>query len=75
MQAKETPDGLEVVRVEPGSLADDLDLEDGDLITKLNGETVRTPADVADALRRSRDRVEIELQRDGVRHKVTLERS
>ena len=75
VQAKETPDGLEVVRVEPGSLADDLDLEHGDVITKLNGETVRTPADVADALSRSRDRVEIELQRDGVKHKVTLERS
>lgn len=73
--ARSHGDGLEVVRVEPGSLAEDLDLQVGDVVTMLNGMSVAGPQDVADALGRSRGRVEIELLRDGVKHDVTLERS
>ncbi len=73
--ARRHDDGLQVVRVEPGSLADDLDLRAGDIVTTINGTTVEAPEDVQDALERSRDRVEIQLLRDGVKHNVSLERS
>lgn len=73
--AREHDEGLEVVRVEPGSLAADLDLKPGDVVTALNGVSVRDPADVRDALGRSRGRLELKLLRNGVKHEVTLERS
>lgn len=73
--ARAHDDGLEVVRVEPGSLAEDLDLQAGDVITELNGVSVRAPEDVRDALTRSRGKIEVSLMRAGVKHNVTLERS
>jgi serine protease Do len=75
VQAKAHDKGLEVVRVEPGSLGDDLDLQAGDIIIRLNGATVHRPEDVAAALERERAKVDIELMRNGVKHRVTLERS
>jgi serine protease Do len=75
VQAREAEGGLEVVRVEPGSMAEDLDLQPGDLITRLNGEEIATAVDVSEALGRSRDKIDIEVMRDGVKHRVSLERS
>jgi len=73
--ARSHDDGLEVIRVESGSLAADLDLQPGDVLTELNGVSVRAPEDVRDALSRSRGKIEISLLRDGVKHNVSLERS
>lgn len=73
--ARTHDDGLQVVRVEPGSLAEDLQLQAGDIVTELNGVSVREPADVSDALSRSRGQVAIRFLRDGVKHDISLERS
>ncbi len=73
--ARAHDDGLEVIRVEPGSLAEDLELQTGDVVLELNGVSVQDPEDVRDALSRSRGKVEIQLLRDGVKHNVSLERS
>ncbi len=73
--ARAHDDGLEVIRVEPGSLAEDLELQAGDIVLELNGVSILDPADVRDALSRSRGKVEIQLLRDGVKHNVSLERS
>ncbi|MCR9163836.1 MAG: trypsin-like peptidase domain-containing protein [Nannocystaceae bacterium] len=73
--ARSHADGLEVATVEEGSLAEDLDLQVGDVLIELNGVSIRDPADVRDALGRSRGKVEVSLLRDGVKHNVTLERS
>ena len=73
--ARAHDEGLEVVRVEPGSLAADLDLQAGDVIVELNGVSVRDPEDVRDALSRGRGKIEVSLLRAGVKHNVTLERS
>lgn len=73
--ARAHDDGLEVIRVEPGSLAEDLELQAGDIVLELNGVSVEDPRDVRDALSRSRGKVEIQLLRDGVKHNVSLERS
>lgn len=73
--ARAHDDGLEVIRVEPGSLAKDLELQAGDVVLELNGVAIQDPDDVRDALSRSRGKVEIQLLRDGVKHNVSLERS
>jgi serine protease Do len=75
VRARATADGLEVVDVEPGSLADGLDLQPGDVVVEVNGARVRDPADVAAALGGSTRRVEVELLRNGSRQRVTFERS
>ncbi len=73
--ARAHDEGLEVIRVEPGSLADDLELQSGDIVLELNGVAIQEPSDVRDALSRSRGKVQIQLLRDGVKHNVSLERS
>ncbi len=57
------------------SVASDLDLQAGDVITSINGENVRSPSDVSAAMSRSREKVEVEMMRENVKHKVSLERS
>ena len=71
-----------LIDVVPGSsitaivnVADDLELQAGDVLLELNGVVVRDPADVRDALSRSHGKVEIQLLRGGVKHNVSLERS
>ncbi len=73
--ARSHADGLEVASVEERSLAEDLDLQVGDVLVELNGVAIRDPADVRDALSRSRGKIEVSLLRNGVKHNVTLERS
>lgn len=73
--ARPHDDGLEIVRVEPEGVASDLDLQAGDIITSINGENVRSPSDVSAAMSRSREKVEVEMLRENVKHKVSLERS
>ncbi|MBV1858055.1 MAG: trypsin-like peptidase domain-containing protein, partial [Nannocystaceae bacterium] len=73
--ARTHDDGLEVARVEPGSLAEDLELQVGDIVLELNGVSIQNAEDVRDALSRSRGKLELQLLRDGVKHNVSLERS
>jgi serine protease Do len=74
VRARSTPEGLEVLSVEPGSLADDLDLKPGDVVTRLNGITVQEPADVVAGLE-GESTVEIEILRNGSKQQITLQRS
>lgn len=75
IRARATDDGLEVVGVEPGSLAHELDLKPGDILRRLDGVDIREPADVRRALSEAGTKLEAELLRGGVPHHVTLERS
>lgn len=75
IKARATDSGIEVVEVTPGTLAADLDLRPGDILLSLNGRTLRTTEDVANALATDDRRVELEMRRGGVLHRVTFERS
>jgi putative serine protease PepD len=57
------PDGADIQRVTPGSPADDAGLQAGDVITRVDGRTVRDPDDVAEAVSANEpgDRVEVEI--------------
>lgn len=64
----EVPQGAYVSRVIPGSAAGSAGIEDGDIITKVNGESVATAKDGLGSLiskYKVGDRVSIELWRDG----------
>ena len=71
-RAQSTDAGLEVIDVEPHSLAAELDLRPGDILRRLNGVEIRGPADVSAALSNDSGVVEAELLRDGITHRVTL---
>ena len=57
------PDGADIQSVTPGSPADDAGLQAGDVITRVDGRTVRDPDDVAEAVSANEpgDRVEVEI--------------
>jgi serine protease Do len=57
--------GLEVARVDRGSLADRLGLQVGDTIRSINGASIDDAADVPDALRDNGERLSIDVVRDG----------
>lgn len=75
IRARTSDDGLEVVSIEPGSLASDLQLEPGDVIKSMDGKTIRNPDDVSDVLGGGGDKISLQFLRSGVTHRVTLERS
>lgn len=74
VQAKPHPDGVEVVTVERGSLAEDLELRPGDVIVAVGGKSVSGPEDVQAALEENTDRIEVEIVREGVRQRVVFSR-
>jgi serine protease Do len=65
VQVKPGSSGLEIARVDTGSLADRLGLEVGDTIRSINGESIDDAADVPDALREDGERLSIDVVRDG----------
>ena len=67
-------DGLRVRSVRPGSLADDLGIKEGDKITSINGEPMRSTDDVARALAKDSGRVEVKVDRNGATHSAVIER-
>lgn len=75
VRAEPTAQGLSVVSVESGSLAEDLGLRPGDVIERINGQAIAEPEDVRRALSEDARRTELEFTRDAVKHQVTLERS
>jgi putative serine protease PepD len=60
-------EGAFVVRVEPGTAAAELGLQEGDVITDLDGEAVTTSDDVATVVRshEAGDEITVEWRRDG----------
>jgi serine protease Do len=75
VRARTSDAGFEIVEVEPNSLAAELDLRAGDVLRRINAVDIAGPADVGRALSTGTDRIEAELLRDGVPHRVTLRRS
>jgi putative serine protease PepD len=61
------PDGAEIRSVTPGSPAETAGLQPGDVITSVDGRTVRAPDDVAAAVsaKEPGDRVDVELSNGG----------
>ncbi|MBL9106609.1 MAG: trypsin-like peptidase domain-containing protein [Myxococcales bacterium] len=74
VEAERDGDALGVRSVRPGSLAADLGLQPGDRITSVNGEPVRDPQDVARALAKDNNRVEVKVDRNGATHQSVIER-
>ncbi|MDZ7262862.1 MAG: PDZ domain-containing protein [candidate division KSB1 bacterium] len=67
--------GILITEVEPDSPGDEAGLKAGDIITKVDNETVELPEDVIDIFRdlKKGDKVEIEYLRKGQQQKTTLE--
>jgi putative serine protease PepD len=69
------PAGAEILEVVPGSPASDAGLRAGDVITSVNGRTVRDPDDVSRAIDdlEPGDEVELLVSRDGVERSEEVE--
>jgi putative serine protease PepD len=69
------PAGAEIQEVTPGSPAQAAGLRAGDVITGVDGQPVRDPDDVADAINglEPGDDIEVEVSRDGVERSVEAE--
>lgn len=67
-------EGLQVRGVRPGSLADELGVRPGDRLKSVNGEEVRSAADVGRALAKDPGRVEVKVQRGNATHSAVIER-
>lgn len=67
-----TQNGYSLTDIESGSLFDDLGLEDGDVLTEINGRPINNPAAAAGMLAtlQMRPSIDITVQRDG--HPVQL---
>jgi membrane-associated protease RseP (regulator of RpoE activity) len=67
--------GVEILRVSEGSAADDGGLQEGDVITEVDGEAVADPSAlrVAIAAHEPGDEVTITFQRDGEEQEATIE--
>ena len=65
VQVRPSSDGLEIARVESGSIADRLGLEPGDVVRSINGRAVDDAADVPDALRSDDAGLSLDVVRDG----------
>ncbi|MGC1678993.1 MAG: type II secretion system protein GspC [Candidatus Binataceae bacterium] len=67
-----TQNGYSLTQIESGSLFDDLGLEDGDVLTAINGRPVNNPAVAAGMLAtlQMRPSIDVTVQRDG--HPVEL---
>jgi putative serine protease PepD len=69
------PDGAQIQSVTPGSPADEAGLEPGEVITSVDGRTVRDPDDVAEAVsaKEPGDRVGLELSDAGRERTASVE--
>jgi putative serine protease PepD len=69
------PDGAQIVSVTAGSPADDAGLQAGQVITRVDGRTVRSPEDVAQAISGDKpgETVEVELRGGGQGRTVNVQ--
>ncbi|MBC8067360.1 MAG: PDZ domain-containing protein, partial [Deltaproteobacteria bacterium] len=65
VQVRPGAQGLEIARIDSGSLAERLGLRIGDTIRSINGATIDDAADVPDAMRDDGDKLSIDVVRDG----------
>ena len=74
VSTQQTQGGLEVVEVVASSAAERAGLQSGDVITEFDGDTVTTPAQLANAVAQHEvgDRVQVTFTRDGQTKTVTL---
>jgi S1-C subfamily serine protease len=75
VQARAIEGGLEVVDIEPGSLADQMRLQPGDVLRSIDGSSIADPADVARALAKAGNALTVEILRDGKLHRISFEGS
>jgi putative serine protease PepD len=73
--APSTSGGATVAEVTPGSPADRAGIGQGDVITKINGEEIQTPDDVAGAItdKKPGDSIDIEVRRGPAAESVQVE--
>jgi putative serine protease PepD len=66
-------DGAFVAEVTPGTGAAEAGIEDGDVIVAIDGESIDTSTDVANAVRDHEpgDQVELRIERDGEEQTIT----
>jgi putative serine protease PepD len=69
------PGGAEIQAIQPGGPAAGADLRAGDVIVAIDGESVRDPDDVSEAVseREPGDEIEVEVLRDGERRTIRVE--
>jgi len=65
--------GLEVKRVANGSVGERLGLQPGDILSSVNGQPISSVGDVAKALGRDANRVEVKVQRGSTSHSAVIE--
>jgi putative serine protease PepD len=67
------PDGAEVQSVVPGGPADKAKIRTGDVITKIDGQPVKSPSDVSAAIngKQPGDKVTVQVERNGLTQEVT----
>jgi putative serine protease PepD len=67
------PDGAEVQSVVPGGPAEKAKIRTGDVITKIDGQPVKSPADVSAAIngKQPGDNVTVQVERNGLTQEVT----
>lgn len=70
----ESSDGLQVQGVTQGSLAEQLGLKEGDVLTQVNGRKTTAVADVAEALGKDDKRVSVTVQRGSGTYSSTVSR-
>ena len=69
-----TGDGAQIAEATPGGPSDRAGLQAGDIVTKVDGETVHSPDDVANAIADNKpgERVEVTVNRGGSEHTVEV---
>jgi serine protease Do len=68
--------GVVVIKIEPGSLADEVGLRAGDVIHEVNRQPVRSPRDFRDAVDRAKGKsLALLVNRRGVMAYVVIERA
>lgn len=72
VQVRPSEKGLEIARVESGSVAERIGVELGDVLERVNGQAVTDATDVADALRSDADRLRLEVDRAGMKVELGL---
>mgnify|MGYP001467971563 FL=1 len=61
---KPEQEGIRVLGIIPGTLADKLEIKPGELLTKVNGRSIHKPEDLEDEIREASDHIQLEIYGD-----------